>query len=154
MSEYIGVDLHRQYAFVTRINEQGHVMEQRRVENTAAAIEAYFGSLAADTRVVMEACSQWIAFYKRVERFVSDITLAHPLRVKAIASARIKTDKIDATILAQLLLADLIPAAYIPPREIRHLRELLRTRVSLVSQQPAIKCRVQAAGKERGRSCV
>lgn len=150
MSEYIGVDLHKQYAFVTRINERGQVMEQRRVENTEADIEAYFGALPADTPVVMEACSQWIAFYERVERFLSEITLAHPLRVKAIASARIKTDKIDATILAQLLRADLIPAAYIPPREIRHLRELLRTRVSLVSLQTAIKCRVHAVLEKSG----
>lgn len=150
MSEYIGVDLHKQCAFVTRINERGQVLEQRRVENTEADIEAYFGSLATDTRVVMEACSQWIAFYERVERFVSDITLAHPLRVKAIASARIKTDKIDATILAQLLWADLIPAAYIPAQEIRHLRELLRLRVSLVSLQTAIKCRVHAVLEKSG----
>jgi len=150
MSEYIGVDLHKQYAFVTRINERGDVLEQRRVENTEADIAAYFGAVPSDTPVVMEACGQWIAFYERVERFLSDITLAHPYKVKAIASARIKTDKIDATKLAQLLRADLIPAAYIPPREIRHLRERLRTRVSLVSLQSAIKCRVHAALEKSG----
>lgn len=58
--------------------------------------------------------------------------LAHPLKVRAIASARIKTDTIDATTLAPLLRTDLLPTASIPPRAIRDQRELLRYRASLV----------------------
>lgn len=58
--------------------------------------------------------------------------LAHPLKTKAIARARIKTDKIDATTLAQLLRADLVPAVSIPPRAVRDPREILRYRASLV----------------------
>lgn len=74
-----------------------------------------------------------------MEQFLPDITLAHPQRVKAIASARIKTDKIAATAVAQLPRADLIPAAYIPPREIRQLRKLLRApmTVELISKLPS-----------------
>ena len=58
--------------------------------------------------------------------------MVHPLRCKAIASARLKNDKVDAAILAQLLRADLLPEAWIAPPEVRQLRALLRHRVSLV----------------------
>jgi transposase len=56
----------------------------------------------------------------------------HPLRCKAIASARLKNDKVDAAILARLLRADLLPEAWIAPAEVRQLRALLRHRASLV----------------------
>jgi hypothetical protein len=59
-----------------------------------------------------------------------ELHLAHPLRTKAIASARVKTDAVDARTLAHLLRTDLLPEAYIAPREIRELRDLLRHRVA------------------------
>jgi Transposase len=58
--------------------------------------------------------------------------LVHSLRCKAIASARLKNDLVDAAILAQLLRADLLPEAWIAPPEVRQLRALLRHRVALV----------------------
>jgi transposase len=70
--------------------------------------------------------------------------LAHPLKTKAIASARIKTDKIDATTLAHLLRADLVPAAYIPSRAIRDTRELLRDRASRVRVRTQVKNKIAA----------
>ena len=45
----------------------------------------------------------------------------HPLRCKAIASARLK-NKVDAATLAQLLRADLLPEAWIAPAEVRRAR--------------------------------
>jgi transposase len=72
------------------------------------------------------------------------VTLAHPLRTRAIADAKVKTDKIDSHTLAQLLRANLIPSAYIPPREIRDLRELLRYRAALVRLQTGVKNHVHA----------
>jgi transposase len=52
--------------------------------------------------------------YDMLEEAFDEVKLAHPLKTKAIASARIKTDKIDARILAHLLRSDLIPEAYVP----------------------------------------
>jgi transposase len=56
----------------------------------------------------------------------------------------VKTDAVDATTLAQLLRAGLLPEAYIAPRELRDVRELLRHRVTLVAMRSAIKNRVHA----------
>ncbi|MGH8572862.1 MAG: IS110 family transposase, partial [Gammaproteobacteria bacterium] len=62
-----------------------------------------------------------------------ELHLAHPLRTKAIASARVKTDAVDARTLAHLLRADLL--AYVAPRELRDLRDLLRQRVVLTQMR-------------------
>ena len=65
-----------------------------------------------------------------------------PKQVKAIAAARVKTDKIDATILAHLARADLLPTAYAPPVEIRELRDLVRHRSKLVRERTRHKNRI------------
>ena len=58
-----------------------------------------------------------------------EVLLAHPLKLRAIASARIKNDRIDSEVLAHLLRANLIPAAHAPSRDIRALRRVLRQRM-------------------------
>src|SRR5690348_18022590 len=70
--------------------------------------------------------------------------LVHPSRCKAIASARLKNDKVDAAILAQLLRADLLPEGWIAPPAIRQLRALLRHRVALVRLRTRLRNRIHA----------
>lgn len=91
----------------------------------------------------MEATGNWQYLYECWEELAEDIQLAHPLN-KAIASARIKTDRIDAGVLAHLGRADLVPQAYIPPREVRDLRETLRHRAFLVAIRTRVKNRVHS----------
>jgi hypothetical protein len=74
----------------------------------------------------------------------------HPLRCKAIASARLKNDKVDAAILAQLLRADLLPEAWIAPPEVRALRALLRHRVQLVRLRTLLGNRIHAVAADHG----
>ena len=74
----------------------------------------------------------------------------HPLRCKAIASARLKNDKVDAAILAQLLRADLLPEAWIAPPKVRQLRALLRHRVSLVRLGTQLRNRIHAVAADHG----
>jgi transposase len=74
----------------------------------------------------------------------------HPLRCKAIASARLKNDKVDAAILAQLLRADLLPEAWIAPAKVRQLRALLRHRISLVRLATQVRNRIHAVAADHG----
>jgi transposase len=73
-----------------------------------------------------------------------EVILAHPLKVRAIADARIKTDKLDSEMLAHLLRADLIPEAYAPSKETRATKRVLRQRMFLVRLQTMVKNRVWA----------
>ena len=76
------------------------------------------------------------------------------LRTRAIAAARVKTDAIDAKTLAHLLRTGFLPEAYVAPRELRDLRELLRHRVdadpdALSGQEPRARDPRQARHRAR-----
>jgi hypothetical protein len=85
-----------------------------------------------------------------LEDYGFDPHLVHPSRCKAIASARLKNDKVDAAILAQLLRADLLPEAWIAPPAIRQLRALLRHRVALVRLRTRLRNRIHAIVADYG----
>jgi transposase len=117
-------------------------------------LESYFSKQDRRSQVVVEATGNWMYLYETIERYTPDVVLAHPLKTRAIAEARIKTDTIDATTLAELLRLDGIPRAYIPPREIRDIRELLRYRASLVSIRVGIKNKIHAVLTKNGIDCT
>ncbi len=73
-----------------------------------------------------------------------DVKLAHPYKTKAITEARIKNDKLDAKMVANLLRANLIAESYVPPKEVRELRDLTKTRKSLIEDRSRLKNRVHA----------
>jgi transposase len=100
--------------------------------------------------VALEATANWYHVYELAEPWAAEVALGHPLKTRIIAEAKIKTDKIDATILAQLLRADLLPRAYIAPAPVRELRELLRLRASLVRLRTAVRNKVHAVLIKRG----
>ena len=77
--------------------------------------------------VAIEATPSW--YLLEDEGF--DVKLSHPLRTKAIASAKVKTNKVDSATLAHLLRSDLLPLSYVPQKPVRLNRELLHYRVSL-----------------------
>src|SRR5262249_52923818 len=83
--------------------------------------------------------------------------LVNPLQCKAIASARLKNDKVDAAILAQLLRADLLPEAWIAPPPVRQLRAMLRHRAQLVRLRTLLRNRIHAIladhGQDRPAGC-
>src|SRR5216683_435317 len=80
------------------------------------------------SQVAFVAAYGWGWLVALLEDYGFDPHMVHPLRCKAIASARLKNDKVDAAILAQLLRADLLPEAWIAPPAVRQLRALLRHR--------------------------
>jgi len=93
---------------------------------------------------VVEASGNWQWLYELLEGEGIEVKLSHPLKTKAIASGRVKNDKVDSLTLAQLLRGDLLPFSYVPERSVRMLRELLRYRVSLVKIQTSLKNRIHS----------
>ncbi len=74
--------------------------------------------------VAIESTGFAIPVYDFLKENGYETKVAHPLKTRAIAEAKIKTDKIDARILADLLRSDLLPSSYIPSKEIRKIREI------------------------------
>lgn len=139
--KYMGIDYHKQYFVATTMDERGKVLSKEKVSTDRDSIRGYFkkASSGGELKAVMEACYGWEYFYDEVEGLVDDLIMAHPLKTRLIAEARIKTDSIDSETLAHLLRTDLIPQAYAPSAETRDQKNLLRYRSSLT----AIKVRIK-----------
>jgi transposase len=70
--------------------------------------------------------------------------LANSLKTKIIAQAKLKDDKIDSNVLVDLLRADLVYESFVPDKEYRELRQLVRTRLDLVTERTVLKNKVHA----------
>ncbi len=143
--EYMGIDCHKQYLVTALMDEEGRLIRQDRVPTSRRAIEAYFAHLprgSGPLNAVMEASRNWTCLYDDIAPLVDSLVLAHPLKTRVIAEAKIKTDKIDARHLAHLLRTNLIPLAYIPGRETREMKNLVRFRIALVRLSTIVKNRV------------
>jgi transposase len=77
------------------------------------------------------------------------VIVSNPLRTRAIAEAKIKTDKVDAQVLAQLLRCDYLPEVWQPDAATQELRQLTNYRASLVSDQTRIKNRIRSLLAQR-----
>jgi transposase len=150
MSVYVGIDVHRKRSQVAVIDQSGEVLTNRNVPNGAEPILRVIGGLPAGTPAAFEAAfgTGWLV--ELLEDYGFTPHLVHPLRCKAIASARLKNDKVDAAILGQLLRADLLPEAWIAPPPVRQLRALLRHRVQLVRLRTLLRNRIHAVLADHG----
>jgi len=77
----------------------------------------------------------WILLWDKLEESECDLRLVHPLKTKAIASNKLKNDKLDAKMLAKLLIGDMLVCSYVPPHDVRDKREAVRLRASLVQMR-------------------
>jgi len=143
--KFVGIDVGKQKCAVAMMDSDGRISDEFAFQNNHEGIQGLISRLSMDDRVVMESTgSVWSNLYDRLDQVHINVVLANPLKTKAIASARIKSDKVDARILAHLLRADLIPPSYVPPFEIREMRYLLRHRASLVSVRTRVKNQVHS----------
>jgi transposase len=150
MSVYVGIDVHRKRSQVAVVGEDGKVQLNRNVVNGQEPILRLIGGLPAGTPVAFESAYGWGWLAGLLEDYGSGPHMVHPLRCKAIASARLKNDKAGAAILAQLLRADLLPEAWIAPQPVRQLRAQLRHRASLVRLGTQLRNRIHAVAADFG----
>ncbi|HEX76362.1 MAG TPA: IS110 family transposase [Dehalococcoidia bacterium] len=138
---YTGLDLHRSFSYITTMNDKGKIVGQKKLPSNGEVVE-FLKAFDETMEVAIEATPSWYWLYDWLEEEGFDVKLSHPLKTKAIAYARVKTDKVDSATLAHLLRSDLLPLSYVPEKPVRLNRELLRYRASLVKIQSGIKNKV------------
>lgn len=141
--EYIGVDLHKRGFNVCVMNNTGDILFEEKYDNNLKSLENLVSSFP-NSSVVMEATQNWMWIVRVLQSKNIPVTLSNPIKTKAIASARIKTDKIDASTLAHLLRANLVPMSYIPTIKEQEARDLARARCQLVKQKTWIKNQIHS----------
>ena len=139
---YAGIDVHRKSSYVSVIDGKGNRVAQRNLPSEVEAIAGFLGGLGEVPGIVMESTSAWYWLYDGLSERGYEVVVSDPRKTKAIASARIKNDKLDAHMLARLLRADLVATVYVSPPEYRELKELLRHRVRLVRDKRRMKNRI------------
>ncbi len=136
---YAGIDLHKKFSFVTVIDQDGHRISSSKVPNTEYAIQSSFSRFNCPLKAAVEATfnSYWIV--DQLNKVSIPVDIANPTKIKAIASSKIKTDKIDSSIIADLCRTNLLPISYIPTIEERQLKDTIRHRFSLVQARTSLK---------------
>jgi len=147
---YIGVDLHRRFCYLTALDACGQVLWQGRAANNAASLEGYLARWAERVEVAVEACSFWPAFVDVIQSQLVRIVPVHAQRLKAIASAKLKNDRVDSASLAHLLRTNLLPEAWGADLATRELRQATRLRVSLGQERTRWKNSVHAVLHQQG----
>lgn len=142
---YLGADVHKHSSTVTIMDKNGNRLVTEKLLNTKQAFERLLSAFRdVHFQAVLEAGRNWGVIYDLLEDLpnVENVLLANPFKVRAIADAKLKTDTIDSITLANLLRTDYIPAVFVPPKEIRIKKYLLRHRCFLVTMQTRIKNRI------------
>lgn len=140
---YLGIDYHKKFSQVAAMDESGRILMNVKMPNDPSAFLSLKDKLGdVKLKAVIEACRNWGTIYDLLESIGIETVVAHPVKTRAIAEAKIKTDSIDASTLAHLLRADLIPKIYIPNKKIRAQKNLLRHRLWLVKQVTRTKNRI------------
>jgi len=142
---YSGIDLHKRFSVISTMNNKGEIISQAKVKNQQDLLLQYFNKLDDSShKAVIEATFAWGWLADLLEDNKIKVMLAHPQKTKAIASARIKTDKVDANILAHLLRSDMVAPAHYTDKDGRDQQELLRTRARLVHTKTSLKNKVHS----------
>jgi transposase len=150
---YIGVDLHRKSSHLAVLSEDGELLASRRITSRPEEFLRVFGELEPEPlEVAFEATYGWGWFVDLLTDVGIPAHMAHPLAVKAISTARVKNDRVDAKTLAHLLRSNLLPEAWAAPPEVRDARLLVRTRISLVRISSRLKCQTHALLADQGIS--
>ena len=148
---HVGVDLHQRFCYMTAMSASGKIVQAGAVSNEAAALRRYFRQFRRQrVQAAVEACGFWPAFREAVEPEVERLVLVHPQRVKAIASAKLKNDRVDSATLAHLLRCDLLPQAWMADRATQARRQQVRLRATLVRQRTRLKNQVHAVLHQQG----
>ncbi|NIP13698.1 MAG: IS110 family transposase [Pseudomonadales bacterium] len=132
---YSGIDQHKRDCMITTYDADGHRVKQQRVPNVPPQLRRYFTAFTGPHHAVVESTGFWYWLADLLDDLGVELILAHATRLKAIAAAKVKTDRLDSDLLAQLLRAGLIPKAHRIAREARGPRDLLRLRVRLVEKR-------------------
>jgi len=141
---YIGLDVHKKNSYYAMVDESGKEVKKGRFLTACGDLDEFAGDLTGDAKVAIEASTSGIFVYEYLAERGIEVHLAHPTLVKPFAKKHVKTDKVDSKVLAQLLRMDYLPESYVPGKERRDLRTIVRHRASLVRLRTSIKNRVHA----------
>jgi len=149
MTRYVGVDLHRRRSVIVVLEADGAELWTRRIDNDPLTLGLEIEAAGPEPEVVLEATWGWYWAADVITEAGGRVHLAHPLGIAGFENRRVKNDRVDARLLADLLRMRRLPESWIPPESVRHQRELVRYRRKLSQLRAGLKAQIHAVlGKE------
>ena len=153
---HAGLDLSRKRLDVCLLSDQGELVEELTAFPDSVGLKALAQRVEADgepIRAVIESMTGARFVHDTLERYGWEVEIADAQKVKGLAPLAVKTDRIDARVLAVLSQRDLVPAIWLPDPTVREERELARFRLHLVKHKSALKNRIHSTLINFGRPC-
>ena len=153
---HAGLDLSRKRLDVCLLSDQGELVEELAAFPDSAGLKKLVERVEAyeePVRAVIESMTGARFVHDTLERLSWDVLIADAQKVKGLAPLAVKTDRIDARVLAVLSQRELVPAIWLPDPRVRGERELARFRLHLVKHKSALKNRIHSTLINFGRPC-
>ena len=144
----VGLDVHLKNTQVTIMKENGEIVKTERIKTRRAEMQKSLENVPKGSKVALESvgfCWPWIDFLDELE---FEPLLANPVKVKYRAED-VKTDRVDSKLLADLTRMNWLPTCYVPPSELRWLRNLLRHRSYRTKLSTSVKNRTRSEFRKR-----
>jgi transposase len=142
---YVGLDVHKRLIEVCIVDQGGNVLHREQFALNRRTLEVFATKVLRPTdHVAFEATTNCWAVADALRPRVAKVVVSNPMATKAIAQAKVKTDKVDAFVLAQLLRCDFLPEVWQPDVATRQLRELTGRRATLVGQRTMMRNRIHS----------
>jgi transposase len=141
---YLGVDAHKRTSYLCACDQDGREVLSRRIKTCRRELHEAIAELGGPVSSTLEASYCWGPVFDWLGEVCSRVELAHPGRVRLIAESMIKTDRIDAGVLAALLRAGLLPTSYASSAAERSAKRVLRHRCALVGIRTQVKNRIHS----------
>jgi transposase len=140
MSAYVGLDVHSERTYATILDGDGKVIGQGKLANRR--VPEYLRKFSVE-RIGLEASTHGVPLYRALVKGGYRVQVSHPKKTRYIAEAKIKTDRVDSRVIAELVRLDALPSSYVPPPEIAELREKVRRRAFLVRDRAKLKTKIK-----------
>ena len=142
---YVGLDVHKRVVEACIVDGSGKVLARERFALNRQTLERFASKVLKPTdQVALEATTNCWAVADGLRGHVARVLVSNPMATKAIAQAKVKTDKVDAHVLAQLLRCDFLPEVWQPDEATRRLREFTGRRSTLVGMRTAMRNRIHS----------
>lgn len=141
---HVGLDLSRRRIDVCVVDAAGELVAMTMAAPDADGLRVLADRYPGEVRAVVESMTGARFVHDTLEGHGWVVEVADAQRVKALAPLTAKTDRIDARVLAELSVRDLIPAIWLPPPQTRGMRELGRFRLHLVKHRTGLKNRIHS----------
>lgn len=154
-TRFVGIDLHRNYCSISILTHDGVQVHSQTIKNTdTSSFLTLFSDQSLLFTVVIESTYGWYWLSDLLDTLKNvTVHIAHALQVKKMSIAGKKTDKVDATLLANLARIDMLPESHKTSKLMREAKEILRTRSYFVKQRSSLKTKLRDLLAKQNLTC-